>query len=180
MKADSPFSGSDGPALFGVDEEVEKAKNMAFRLLGRRAYTCKEIRQKLQGRGIPGRVVNETVAVLERLGLLDDRDFALRFVRDRMRFRPMGRRLLERDLRRRGVGEDLLQEALQEALEDTDPDAVAVGLLRSRAARYRGLDRDKAKSRMYGFLARRGFDPAVVREAVGQVWSELEAGQRQD
>ena len=116
MKRDPSLSFSDGPALFGADEEVEKAKNAAFRLLARRAYTCKEIRQKLKGRGISEWVVNETVLVLERLGLLDDRDFALRWVRDRMRFRPTGRRLLELELRRRGVGEDLLQEALQEAV----------------------------------------------------------------
>jgi regulatory protein len=160
-----------------VDEDVEKAKNNAFRLLARRAYTCKEIRQKLRGRGTPGEVVNETMAILERLGLVDDREFARRWVRERMRLRPMGPRLLERDLRRRGVGEDLLQQAVQEVLDETDLDAVAVELLRSRAGRYQGLERNKAWSRMYGFLARRGFDPAAAREAVGTVWGEVEAGQ---
>ena len=46
-------------------------------------------------------------------------------------------------------------------------------LLGKQAWRYRGLERDKAKRRMLGFLARRGDDADMARKAVDQVWQEL-------
>ena len=111
---------------------------------------------------------------LERLGLIDDRAFARRFVEERMRLRPMGRQMLARELKVRGIAEETVQQVLDEALEGVDPGGVALDLLRSRQERYRGLERQKALSRMYGFLGRRGFEARIAREAAEQIWAELE------
>ncbi len=162
--------------MFEVDEEVEKAKNAAFRLLSGRSYTRQEILGKLRGRRFKERAIEEAVQRLERLGLIDDWDFARRFVRERMRLRPMGRPMLVRDLRKRGVAEEIVQQVLDEALEGVDLEAVALDLLRAREARYRGLDRQRARARMYGFLGRRGFEAAVAREAAERAWAELGEG----
>ena len=165
--------------MFQMDEEVEKAKSVAYRLLSGKSYTRQEILRKLRGRRFSNRAIQETLAVLERVGLIDDVDFARRWVEERMRLRPMGRPMLARELKRRGVAEDIVARVLDETLAEVDPESVALELLRGRRERYRGLERRKSLSRMYGFLARRGFGAAVSHDAAERAWGELEDSEEQ-
>ena len=98
--------------LFATDKAVEKAKDMALRLLSRRAYTHREVHDRLMQRECAPAAVATALETLERLGLIDDRVFAQRFVDERMRLRPMGRPLLARDLKRRGVSAEIIDEVL--------------------------------------------------------------------
>ena len=166
--------------MFQVNAEVEKAKQVAMRLLGGRAYSRKEILGKLRGRRFKRQAIEETMATLERLGLVDDRDFARRYVEDRMRLRPMGRSLLALELKRRGIATDVVDEVLDDALDGVDLAAVALDLLNRRQARYRGVEREKAFSRMFGFLGRRGFEGGLVRDVVTQAWRAWEAVEGSD
>ncbi len=128
---------------------------------------------KLIGRGFAQSVVDEAAASLERVGLIDDADFAARFIQDRMRLRPSGHAALRRDLRRRGVEPDLIEAALEEAFKDVDLEAVAFRLLCGRRSRYLHVERAKALNRMYGFLGRRGFPSDVARSAAFRALDEM-------
>ena len=161
------------------ETEVEKAKNAAFRLLSARAYSCSEVKERLRRRGFDESVIEQTLEVLRRLKLVDDRDFALRFVEERMRRRPSGSALLRHDLRKRGIDAATADEALDEVFAHVDQEAVAMELLRSRRRQYDGVDRQKALSRMYGFLGRRGFG-AVAQAAAQRAWLEFSDSGRED
>ncbi|MCZ6633492.1 MAG: regulatory protein RecX [bacterium] len=159
--------------LFQVDAEAEKAKQVAFRLLSGRAYTRKEILGKLQDREFSKQAMDQTVADLERLGLIDDRAFAEKFVESRLRNRPQGRFMMARDLKRRGIPAEVIDSVLEAAYAELDAAEMALKLMQSRKNRYRGLERQKALSRMFGFLGRRGFDASVTRQVIEQVWREM-------
>ena len=160
--------------LFQTDEGVEKAKKAAFRLLSGRAYTRWEILEKLKARGFIGPVIDETIVALEELRLIDDADFARRFVQEKIRLRPMGRPMLKKELKRRGISNpELVEEVLDDAFTEVDPEELALGLLRGRKSRYSSLDRQKALSRMCGFLGRRGFSGSDARSAVERAWAEF-------
>lgn len=161
--------------LFETDESVEKAKAYALRLLGNRAYTKKEIRDKLAARGHARRAIDQTLATLERLDLIDDAVFARQFVAQRLRSRPAGRKGLAFDLKRRGVPCKIIDCVLDDALSDVDVEDMALGLMMPRANRYRGLSRERAMGRIYGFLGRRGFDASIAREVAEKVWTTIES-----
>jgi len=175
MKPDKRLLADEQAArLFAHDEAVEQAKNLALRLLTARSRSRGEVIRRLRGRHFSGQAVQGAVEALERLGLLDDRAFARGWVERRQAARPTGRLGLERELREQGVAPDLVAEVLDEMLTDRDPEAEALDLLRTRAARYRGLDREKALGRMYGLLSRRGFDAETARAAARRMWQEIE------
>ncbi len=161
-------------ALFETDEAAAKAKAYALRLLGNRAYTQKEIRDKLAARGYAQGAIDETLLTLERLDLVDDALFARQFVAQRLRLRPAGRVALARDLARRGVAAGVIDLILDDVFADVDVEDVALDLMMRRANRYRGLSRARAMGRMYGFLERRGFEASVVRDVVQKVWTTIE------
>ena len=160
--------------LFETDESAEKAKAYALRLLGNRAYTKKELRDKLVTRGHTRRAIDQTLSTLERLELIDDAAFARQFVAQRLRSRPAGRKGLAFDLKRRGVPPEIIDCVLDDALSDVDVEAMALGLMMPRVNRYRGLSRERALGRIYGFLGRRGFDASITREVAEKVWTTSE------
>ncbi len=79
-----------------------------------------------------------------------------------------------RDLVRRGVPAEIINRVLDDVLADIDIEDVALDLLMSRANRYRGLSREKALGRMFGFLGRRGFEVSVARDVAQKVWCKID------
>lgn len=155
-----------------MDDQLQKAKDAAYRYLSYRARSVAEVRDKLREKDFAAEVVAEVIAALQRQKLLDDREFARRWVEARLP-RAYGARRLAQDLRHKGVAAGVVDEVLAEYAPALDSSERTVALLSKQAWRYRGLPPDKAKRRMLGFLARRGCDAEMARAAVEQVWQEL-------
>jgi regulatory protein len=162
-------------------EEKNRAKNFTLDFLGYRARSVLEVRQRLTRRGHPASIVEEVIAELKAGGLLDDEDFAARWARGRMATKPLGEKLLRRELELKGVPREIVEKTIAETFRGIRPQELAGDLLRSRAKRYQDLDPVRARRRMTDFLLRRGFDREVIREAVDQAirdWG-LKSGHRQ-
>ena len=156
-----------------MNEQLQKAKDAAYNYLSYRARSVKELREKLVQKEFAEEIIEQVVDDLQRQKLLNDREFARRFVEARLG-RANGSRKLAQELRRKGIETEIIDEVLGEFAATLDSEERAVGLLGKQAWRYRGLERDKAKRRMLGFLARRGYDAQMARSAVDKVWQELQ------
>ena len=156
-----------------MNEQLQKAKDAAYNYLSYRARSVKEVRDKLVQKEFAEEIIEQLVDDLQRQKLLNDREFAHRFVEARLG-RANGSRKLAQELRRKGIETEIIDEVLGEFAATLDSEERAMGLLGKEAWRYRGLERDKAKRRMLGFLARRGYDAQMARSAVDKVWQELQ------
>ena len=156
-----------------MNEQLQKAKDAAYNYLSYRARSVKELREKLVQKEFAEESIEQVVDDLQRQKLLNDREFARRFVEARLG-RANGSRKLAQELRRKGIETEIIDEVLGEFAATLDSEERAMGLLGKQAWRYRGLERDKAKRRMLGFLARRGYDAQMARSAVDKVWQELQ------
>ncbi len=105
---------------------------------------------------------------LTEQGYLDDARFADQFVRDRAATRGWGKGRLRQELRRRGVAPSHVEPALSQADEDAalDDSRSAVEVARKWRRTHSARDPDRDRQRLYGFLARRGFSPDVIRDAM--------------
>jgi regulatory protein len=118
---------------------------------------------RLRSAGFQAEVVAEELARLEEVGLLDDDRFAQEFAEHELGRRLSGRRAVASSLAAKGVSRPLIDRALQDV--ESDEDARAAELARSRATRLRGLAPEVAYRRLVSFLARRGYEGAVARRA---------------
>ncbi len=133
-----------------------------MRALSQRSYTVQKLGKVLHRRHEP-EVVQQVLDDLVERGFLDDAAYARDFVAQHAGER--GERRLASDLRRRGVAGDVIRAALADAVPDDEARTVQ-DLLRRNLHRYRGLDPIKARRRASGFLARRGYPPDLIRQAV--------------
>lgn len=164
-----PLSPDARRALLEADAEV-RVREAALNLLSHRARTHRELRTKLRQKGFGEERVEACLDRLEQKGLLDDGAVAAAFVRDRLRHRPRGKARLASELRAKGVDGDTAFETIERVFEDEGANDVdlaresAAGWVRKQGAAMvralagdRGPERDKARRRLNGYLARRGF-----------------------
>lgn len=147
-----------------------KAREAALALLSFRPRAAAELRRRLERKGFDPEVAEQAVAELAERGLVDDGAFAEMWVRDRVRLRPQGRRRLAQELRAKGVGAEAAHAAIGEVFEAEEVSETELAL--AAAARWRpraGEDPARARRRLHGFLARRGFGGEAIRAALEEL-----------
>jgi regulatory protein len=152
----------------------DPAHTYALKLLTARGYSVRDLGRKLTRRGYPQAEVDATIARLTESGLLDDRRFAEQYARGRIVNDSASPRRVVQLLSRYGIPRAVAESAVQHVIEDEalDPAANAHTLARKRAAALTGLEPAVARRRLYGYLARRGFDLNDIREAVAAAMAE--------
>ena len=154
-----------------ADEDLFwKARDSSLNLLSFRARTAVELRRRLREKGFPDEVAERCVGELVERGLVDDSSFAETFVRDRVRLRPSGARRLVQELRTKGIDADTATDAIEEVLRDEGTSELELARAAVKKwARRSGEDPDRARRRLYGFLARRGFGAETVRQVMEEI-----------
>ena len=143
--------------------DYDRALSYTLWLLGRRDYSEKELRDRLTRKGAGAADIDRVIARLDDLDLVDDARVAAGLVRVRRKKR--GVFALRRELRRKGIVGSTAEDALAPVTHESQL-AAALRILERHAWRFE--DRDaRSRARAYAFLARRGFPPDVVREALG-------------
>lgn len=151
------------------EEEFSKAKNYVYRILARRMYTSKEIRDKLVERGYVDEIINEVIATMERYGYVNDQTYAEEWIRSRMHGRPKGKIALRQELARKGIDKSIIEDTLSQTFDESTEDNMALDLARKKVRSYRNDDPAVIKRKLQSFLLRRGFTYATVRDVVEQV-----------
>lgn len=149
---------------------AERALADGQRLLGHRARSRREVETRLLKKG---HVDEAVAAALERLasaGLLDDADFARRYVADKQGLSGWGVVRIRRGLAQLGVPADLVDAALtgeQSGCDEAELER-ALRMLSRKGAPEHPLE--TARRRAYQALLRRGFSAPVAYSAV-RAWS---------
>jgi regulatory protein len=153
-----------------VAGEKPVAMGRALNLLGYRARSEAEIRDRLTRYGYIRETTDAVVLRLQELGYLDDAAFAR--LKAREKARRYGPRRVSLELKKSGVRETLAREIVQEEFAGRSE----VGEARSAAARrYNGRGSDAEARRVYGFLVRRGYSAEVCAQVAREYREPPEA-----
>lgn len=150
-------------------EQLEQARELALHYLEVRPRSEQELRRRLAQKKYPEEIINQVIARLGDVKLVDDRDFAKFWVENREGFKPRSKRALQYELRQKGVS----SREISRAIERVDERDSAYRAAHPKALRYRDLDAKEFREKLSGFLARRGFDYTVTRETVTRLWDEV-------
>lgn len=162
--AEGPTPGSvaaDGPP--GDPEPVARA--VCLRMLTTAPRTRAELAATLAKRRIPDDVTEHVLDRFTEVGLIDDAAYADAWVQSRHAGRGLARRALAHELRRRGVEEDIVKNAVDQ-LEPEDEQAAARALVERRLPGTRRLEHDRRVRRLVGMLARKGYSSGVAFRVV--------------
>jgi len=147
---------------------LKKTLAAANHLLSFRPRSEKEIRQKLLQKGFDTAIVTESVNYLKEHGLLDDAAFARYWAENRASFSPRSRRMVQLELRQKGVSADLAEETA----EGLDDEAGAYQAGSKRASRMDVSDYEEFRRRLGEYLRRRGYGYDVINRSIKRLWLE--------
>lgn len=141
------------------------ALNDAVTLLAQRAQASGEIRQKLRRKLYMEDTIEMVLYKLEKERLMDDEAFARDWAASRARCQ-VGRSRILRELRMKGIPQELAQRALDE-LDEDEGDQAAIALAAKLLRRYSGeADERKAMQKLLAAMARRGYGYEESKRAI--------------
>ncbi|MBI5710557.1 MAG: RecX family transcriptional regulator [Candidatus Eisenbacteria bacterium] len=158
--------------------DLEAAREAALRLLERTRRTRADLARRLRDKGYAAATVEQALDRLTGVGLVDDAEYARAYLAGRRQRRPAGKRRLEQELRARGVAAGDVasaQQRLDQEQGGVDELAGARRVVAQAERRTRGLDPRARRQRLYALLARRGFDPEVIRTVLDPGGEEFES-----
>ena len=150
------------------------ARILVLRRLDHAPRTRVELERFLAQRGIPDDVATAVLDRFTEVGLIDDMAYARGWVTARHGTRGLGKRAVAQELRRKGVADDIIAEALDPIDADQER-ARALELARSRYPQVMGLPYATQVRRLMGALTRRGYDVGMAGAVVREVISEESA-----
>jgi regulatory protein len=142
---------------------LERALALAYRYLGRRERTQREVREYLEGKDYAPAIAGEAVAELCELGYIDDARYARLFAQDKRTLDGWGSERIARTLRERGLERELIELAVEgQGREDELEQAVA--LLKRRCPEPPADRRER--DRALGILLRKGYESELALQAL--------------
>jgi regulatory protein len=141
------------------------ARIICLRLLDRRARTRAELADVLSRRGIPD---DAAAAVLDRfteVGLIDDAALAHTVASAQHAERGLARRAVAVNLRRRGIADEMVADALTEIDAESERRR-ARELVRRRRRAIAHLPPQTQVRRLVGLLARKGYPAGLAYQVV--------------
>ena len=145
----------------------------ALNLLSFRARSSRELQRRLTEKGGSRDRADRIIQRLRDAGLINDADFARQLTRSKLAGGASKRRV-HQELFKRGVARDVADQAVADVIDDeglSDADSIE-RVARKKWRTLHDLDDATRRRRLYGFLARRGFDSSDVSRVVKQLAGE--------
>ena len=152
----------------------EKLKTKIYKLVLSRPRSEKEVRDYVQKKFREGRYkvekeywseLTETIVTdLKELGLINDEEFARWFVENRKEFKPRGKRMLQMELKQKGIDDSVIQESLR--LDNDDELEMAKRLVMKKEKSLMRYNDEKRKEKLNAFLQRKGFGWDTIKSVI--------------
>jgi regulatory protein len=154
-----------------------RARQICLRLLTIAPRTRAQLAQAMQRGGVPDEVAEAVLNRFTDAGLIDDAAFARAWVESRHYSRGLSKRSLSAELKRHGVQNDEIREAVGTLDPEQEVDT-ARRLVERKLASNRGRPPEARVRQAAGMLARKGYPPGLafrlIREVMQQEGAELD------
>lgn len=157
-------------------DPLSVAKNIALRQLSLAPKTRFQLEQVLAKKGVDPEVAKASLDRLTEVGLIDDLAYAGMFVRSKCVAKKISRSVLRMEMRQKGISDEHIEQALSQ-VTDEDEYRMATELVVKKLRSMRSLEKNVIERRLYGLLARKGYNSGVVIRVIKEQLSEFSADQ---
>ena len=155
-------------------DDSEKYYALALRFLTFRSRSEKEIRDyllrhsgKLSRERISGEIIDQVICKLKEQKFIDDVLFAKQWIESRNKYRQRGFRVVKMELLRKGITDDIIEEALM-MIENVSEREMVLRIVKKRIGKHKGQSRQEIFEKLGAYLLRRGFEYDDVKVAIDE------------
>ena len=158
------------------EEAALRTYDRALSMLAAQARSARDLERRLVRKGEDPAHVRSAIERLRAAGLVDDAVFARQLARSKLLGTGLSARRLSQELSKRGVARDVADEAVSQVVEEEGVDEVSIveTVARKKLRSLARLDSVTRNRRLYGFLARRGYDADTIRSTMESLRRETQ------
>jgi regulatory protein len=153
-------------------DEYQFAKKTALDYLSYRIRSVKEIKDKLKEKKISGETIEKTIDHLEKLGLINDGEFAKLLIQSKTGKNPSGKNVIKQKLYSKGIAKEIIEKVLNEYYTEDNEKKLLLDVFNKYQNKIKGLDRNRRRKKMFESLARKGFDFDLINELLNEKYKE--------
>lgn len=145
--------------------KFDRYYNLTLRFLSYRPRSEKEIVDYLRKKKISEEIVAKIMERLQEYKFIDDLEFTKFWIEQRTKIRRKPLRVIEMELKQKGIGRDLVDEILSHLKDRSTLDFENAKKLASKKLDfYRELDPKKRNEKVASYLMRKGFSYDTVKK----------------
>jgi SOS response regulatory protein OraA/RecX len=157
------------PSIPEAENEVQRIRDAAFRLLAVRARSARELKTRLTQKKFSVEHIERVIADLQEKGYQSDEEFARLFAREKWTSSGWGPGRTRQALAQKGVTQRVSERIIEEVYGEADLIEGMLPLARKRWRSTEGLSDETRKRRLTGFLQRRGYNWDTIQRLLKEV-----------
>lgn len=143
-----------------LEDTAGRALKYAFKLLGYRDRSRKEMFDKLALKGFSKNTAEETVAFLKERGFIDDNRLAAILKKDAVERRHLGKKGLRSFLLKRGIAREVIDAI---SVDEDEYIYSAKRLAEKKLKHLKNYNEETVKRKLWGMLERRGYSSDNIK-----------------
>ncbi len=158
--------------FFLLEYENQKylIKKNALRFLARRHHSVFELKTKLKLKKFSSKVIEEVIAELVKLNLLNDYEFGILYSNERINLKKYGANKIKSDLIKKGLDHSTIKKIIEElGIEENIESAKQIAEKKLSNLKKRGVDKSKLKQKLFAFLLSKGYEYDISSQIVSQL-----------
>ncbi len=149
-------------------DSLLKAREYCFLLLKFRLRSEKELALRLRKKNFNSWEIKETIDFLKEKEFIGDKEFARMWISSRIK-KNLGLKRLKQELSLKGVDKEIIDNEIENIKQNYSEDEVVEKIVQEKLVSLKSLDLTKAKSRICGYLMRRGFAPEAIYNSINKI-----------
>jgi regulatory protein len=153
-----------------MDPTNKTLMEYALKLIGKRRYTVRELREKLEKKIRDPRInvefeeIEKVISRLQEYGYLNDLDYTGAYIRDQLARKPQGIRLLKTSLSQKGIPSEIINSAID--TQKIDELELAGKAVSKKQKSLQKFSQQARREKLYRFLLSRGFNMETITKII--------------
>lgn len=153
--------------------ELSKIKNYAFRFLGFRNHSSRELKLKLIKKKFPVDLIDEAISDLLSKNLINDCQFAKQFLTEKLSKGKSGPNKIKAELIKKGIERNIIDKLIL-SIDNDSSYQNALNLAIKKFRTFNEKDKKKSKQKIFNFLHTKGFDSELILSVIKEITSDDE------
>ncbi len=148
---------------------LNKAISEGINHISYKLRTGLEVKDKLLAKGYDENTAEASVAKLINRGYINDREYALKYINEKLKLKLVSRRLIIHELEQKGIRRAIITDSLDKSDYNEEP---IIEKIISKKYGKSDLRDEKALNKAYAFLINKGFSYDKVKEVLDRIKAE--------
>ncbi|MBC8527407.1 MAG: RecX family transcriptional regulator [Candidatus Cloacimonetes bacterium] len=143
-----------------------EAEEALINYLKYRPRTEKEIVSKLRQKGYQSSIISQLIEKYQKIGYINDNDFAESYLLDLISHHPQGKYLLSNKLKSKGISKEVIALLIEKYVTTEKETEMAEQALNQQKSRFKKYATKEIYKKALAFLQRKGFSYLIAKNSV--------------